>query len=212
MGEKIIYLYLLLNIDRSIGVVENPVRLSLAMTGGGSSSSSSEVRPSMAASPFASNVGIEEEDPKWNKYNTAAGELVSSTKNQTEIPSQMLRRLLLTDERVTGQFDFFYVQNSMTTSQFYWRVVLSFGMYLVYHAFVWMIRTIRKACCTCSFCQDSVSFSRGKLVVTSKGRLICWSLDVDQSFHPDGRCHHSVVNVSHILKVSINSMPHRNCD
>jgi hypothetical protein len=103
--------------------------------------------------------------------------LSENVNDLAETPQQMLQRVLLPNENVTATFDCFFPMFMLPR----WKIVLLVTSTLGLYAFVLMYRAIlrwfyKKKCCT----PGVVEFQRGKVAVTDKGRLICWSTDFNQ--------------------------------
>ena len=121
-----------------------------------------------------------------------------SVRQRLEIPSEMLKRLLLNEESVVGEFDYYYPTPKKYKSiiTHIKLAVFSLGLYVLYVLFSYISRAIL------SFIgMSSLGSNRGKMVVTSKGRLIFWQLTAQQSFGADGRAFFKTAQVTRIMHV-----------
>ena len=123
-------------------------------------------------------------------------------KVHTEIPSDVLARLLLKNESVTGEFDFFYPRRGFSKRFTFLLCVLTLGFYLIILAVQSCLHWLRNKLCPCMACADSIFYKRGKLIVTSRGRLICWFLEVDQQHNADNQTHYRISQNTKIFNVS----------
>eukprot|EP01034_Spumella_vulgaris_P026386 gene26386-32960_t len=158
------------------------------------------------AAPQASTEEEEDEEPTGPEVRvkenmpTSRG-LVPVTRSHTEIPSDMLKRHLLKHEVVTGQFDFYYPQKGFSKRFTFLLIFLTMGMYLVVIGVRNLLNYLRRLLFPCQACADSVYFRRGKLVVTNKGRVICWNMELQQHNRITNQTVYRVGQSTHILNV-----------
>jgi len=123
-----------------------------------------------------------------------------TTRARLEMPSEMLARLLLSGEEVVGEFDYYYpTPNVIKSLVTHVKLTLvSFGLYLLYILFNAMAKSISNCIGI-----GSVASNRGKMIVTSAGRLIFWQLKAKQWrwFGVDGRAYFSTAQVTRIMHV-----------
>lgn len=122
-------------------------------------------------------------------------------KKQIEIPNELLSRVLFAQEKVVGSFDTFFPSNKWSTRTEFFLSLFTLGMYQVYLFFVYIVRCFRHLLCKCEPCQDKVNFQRGKMVITSFGRLLYWDLQVNQKPCLDQKAHHIMRSNLKIFKV-----------
>lgn len=103
--------------------------------------------------------------------------LSENVNDLAETPDQMLKRTLLPNEEVIATFDCFFPTFMLPR----WKIVALLTMTLGLYAFVLLFRAIQRWCYKNNFCTPKVvNFQRGKVAVTTKGRLVCWSVDFNQ--------------------------------
>ena len=110
----------------------------------------------------------------------------------------MLERTLLAGETVAGEYDFYFVERSNLFGKYYWiYVACTLGMYLLADIFYRLAVTLMSICASSGL----LCFRRGKMVITSKGRIIMWELSVSQRKHADARVHYELSHVTNICTV-----------
>lgn len=130
------------------------------------------------------------------------GGLNDVAKGNVEIPSDVINRVLLKDETVVGQFDVFFPEDRFSPKTQFYLTVFSLGLWQVILFFVYLVRLLRHALCACKECADSVYFRRGKLIVTSRGRIVCWETTLRQSNSClDRKTYHHVTSKTQIFHV-----------
>lgn len=103
--------------------------------------------------------------------------LSENVNDLAETPEQMLTRVLLPSENVTATFDCFFPTFMLPRWKIVLLMVCTCGMY----GFVLLHRALLRWCYkTKCLTPKVVEFQRGKVAVTDKGRLICWSTDFKQ--------------------------------
>lgn len=115
----------------------------------------------------------------------------------------MLARYLLKGEVVTGQFDFFYPRKGFSTRFKYFLTFITLGLYMVFVCLRNLVGVLRRLLFPCKACKDPIHLRRGKMVVTNKGRIICWQLEVAQHNSLTNVTTYRVAQNSHILNVSV---------
>ena len=132
------------------------------------------------------------------------GGLNDTIQGNIEVPSEVIRRMLLKNEEVLGQFDVYYPTNSYSPRFIFFMTLCTMGLYHIYRLFISCIVWLRHAMCgTCQSCADEIYFTRGKLIITSKGRLIYWDLTTRQSNSIDGKTYHDISTNTKVFNVSI---------
>lgn len=129
------------------------------------------------------------ENPKW---------LTPIIRARTEVPKQQLSRLLLKGEEVTGQFDVMYETKPPSFLGDLMFYVFTFMTVGVYAAIMAWCPDILPSCICGRYMR------RAKMVVTSKGRVICWDLVISRSlqgFSLDNRIHYSYSNSTTIYMI-----------
>lgn len=95
----------------------------------------------------------------------------------TETPDEALARILLPGEVIKAQFDCYFPDGMIPV----WKLVMLCFMTLGLYLFVLAFRAIRRCCYKYRCCTPSLlTYKRGKLGITNKGRLICWNEKVVQ--------------------------------
>lgn len=94
-----------------------------------------------------------------------------------ESPEQMMKRVLLPGEVVRSEFECYFPTDFVPR----WKIIMLLTITLGLYAFVLLYKSILKWCYKNKCCTPAiVSFTRGKLAITSKGRIICWNEFVSQ--------------------------------
>ena len=94
-----------------------------------------------------------------------------------ETPEEMMERVLMKDEEVRSTFDCFFPTQFIPQWKIMLLIFATGGLYLIVLAYRYVQQWCYKnKCCTPS----QVAFKKGKMAVTSKGRIICWDENVDQ--------------------------------
>ena len=111
--------------------------------------------------------------------------LASNVNVLTETPEEMLQRVLLPDEKLVATFDCMFPTFMLPR----WKLMLLLIFTLGLYGFVLLYRSIARWCYKMKCCTPAVvDFQRGKLAITTRGRLICWSLDFEQVKEQRGCC------------------------
>jgi len=129
------------------------------------------------------------ENPKW---------LTSVLRARTEVPKQHLSRILLKGEEVTGQFDVMYETKPPSLFGDFIFYLLSLMTVGIYAAFLAWCPDLLPSCVCGRYMR------RAKMVVTSKGRVICWNLVISRSlrgFSFDNRVHYKYTNTTTIYMI-----------
>lgn len=138
------------------------------------------------------------------------GGLNSVVKAHVEVPAEVLARLLLKDEAVVAQFDVLYPDLPAEASG--WRprtltrlILCTLGLFQVLlwlrACFHFVRHLLFDGCCE-EGCSDRIAFVRGKLVITSFGRVLHWTQAVTQAAQwLDQRDYHSVEQQTQLLHV-----------
>jgi len=103
-----------------------------------------------------------------------------------ETPQAMLKRVLRPNESVVGEFDCYFPEGMIPVWKIIVLLIVTCGLY----AFVLLVRSIERWCYKNKCCTPPlVQFVRGKLAVTSLGRIICWKEEATQIVPPqDNNC------------------------
>lgn len=114
--------------------------------------------------------------------------ITKDVEEQLEMPSGFLNRVLLLNEgeRVVANFDVMFPQKMIPT----WKIILLLIFTLGLYGIVLLYRFIERMCWRAKICTPSlVEFHRGKMVITTHGRIICWSETCHQAkIHPHPIC------------------------
>ena len=111
--------------------------------------------------------------------------LTKNVDELTETPLDMLERTLLPDEKVVATFDCMFPSFMLPRWKIALLLIFTFGLY----GLVLLYRVILRFCYRIKCCTPAVvDFQRGKMAVTTNGRLICWSLDFEQVKESRGCC------------------------
>lgn len=140
-----------------------------------------KVAPSPVAAPVAAAMDRGDKEKDHNEYKTTPNDLDPGlTKNVIELsetPRQMLSRVLGPDEEVLATFDVKFPGEFIPLWKLVLLCVVTCGLYSFVLFFRWVRRCFyRWRCCVPAL----VSFSFGKMAITSKGRVICWDETVVQ--------------------------------
>ncbi len=124
-----------------------------------------------------------------------------TTRKHLEVPREALDRVLLKDETVLGYFDYYYPQSRMIKSYkaHFVLTLCTAGMYLLYLLACEGIHAFQKF-----FKLEPIGTYRGKMVATSRGRLIFWKLVATQ-WHLcglDGRAHFKTEQNTRIFNIA----------
>ena len=123
-----------------------------------------------------------------------------TTRRRLEMPADMLKRVLLVGETVTGEFDYYYptqkVLKSLVTHVK--LTIVTLGLYLLWAFCQYIVRCIQKFIGI-----ESTASYRGKMVVTSKGRLVFWQVKARQWrwFGIDGRAYFDSAEITRIMHI-----------
>jgi len=119
---------------------------------------------------------LKDGDATFYLHNNPAG-LTAGVDKLAETPVQMLARVLLPQEKVLKEFDVLFPDNFIPRWKIFLYLVVSFGTY----AFVLCARACQRYAWRKRWCTPQlVEFTRGKMAVTSMGRMICWSVYANQ--------------------------------
>ena len=94
-----------------------------------------------------------------------------------ESPEQMMARVLMPGELVRSEFECYFPSKFVPR----WKIIMLLTITCGLYGFVLLFRAIERWCYKAKCCTPRiVSFTRGKLAITSKGRIICWNEYVSQ--------------------------------
>jgi hypothetical protein len=132
------------------------------------------------------------------------------SKQSVDVPSELMARIFLQDEIAIGQFDVFFPEKKLSIRMRFYLTLFTLGLYQVYLFFSYLFGLIRHACCgSCKECDDEIHFSRGKIIVTNKGRLIAWQTSLTQSNFYDRKTYshvHSKTQIFHVDDIAQTSL------
>jgi hypothetical protein len=115
--------------------------------------------------------------------------ITSFMTERLQLPQEVVDDALRPGETVLKQFDVYLPAKKLTTWYHFCWFVCTLGLYIFYLLWKWFKAWCVKlgwfSCCRI----DKISFSRGKMVVTSKGRCITWEQNMYQE--PSGESYNS---------------------
>jgi len=111
------------------------------------------------------------------------------SRDRMQSAEEMLKKNLGPGEEILREFDCFFPEKKRKMWRIILLTVLTLGLYLVYLGILVLIKlfqkfTMRHRCilCCCPCCApNTVHESRGKLAITTKGRVISWIQTYDQT-------------------------------
>lgn len=104
--------------------------------------------------------------------------LTDNVSQLAETPNLALKRTLFKDEVVLKEFNCYFPTKMIPRWKLLLLLIFTLGLYAIVLAYNALIRwCYRNRCCTPAL----VSLERGKLAVTSLGRIICWKTDGKQT-------------------------------
>lgn len=129
------------------------------------------------------------------------GGLTKIIRSRVEVPKQLLERTLMQGEEVTGQFDFFYLENKMDRQLKLALNCMTLGLFSFILTLLAIYRYVRDHLC-CAFCKDRVYNKRGKLSITSFGRVIFWEQELSTyKGSVDQRAHFEITHATRITNI-----------
>jgi hypothetical protein len=159
-----------------------------------------EMNPMNGVSPgmdeYQDDVGGGEKDNM-----SLPGGLTKIIRSRVEVPKQLLERTLMQGEEVTGQFDFYYLEKKMDRQVKLALNCMTLGMFSFFLTLLAIYRYVRDHLC-CAFCRDRVYNKRGKLTITSFGRVIFWDQELaTYKGSLDQRAHFSISHATRITNI-----------
>lgn len=91
-----------------------------------------------------------------------------------EVPKDVITRTLGAGETVIGSFEVYFDSERLSVAEWWFLVITTCGFYLLNK---WLRKIKDIVCCRK---QLIVHYSRGTMVITNKGRCICWKHSYDQ--------------------------------
>lgn len=106
------------------------------------------------------------------KLNEQPVGLLDYTSSLCETPEDAVKRILMNGEVILADFDCYFPYEMLPMWKLIYLCIITCGLY----ALILCYRVIRRACYRMRCCTPkTLSFIRGKMMVTNYGRLICWA-------------------------------------
>lgn len=141
--------------------------------------------------------------PTKDNYPPPKG-LNNIVKNTSDLPAEVQKRIFLQDECVLGEFDTLRTENTSVSPRLHiYLSIFTLGLYDLVLLLMAAYKFIKHVICCCECARDEVFYSRDKLTITNKGRVLHWTLSVLQKNKIDQQTHHTILSSLRVHKVSV---------
>ena len=133
----------------------------------------------------------------YGPENMASPEWISPVvRARVEVPKELISRLLTDKEEPLGQYDFYFSGDKSRTYSTNPKQKSFFG--LIINFFVELFYAIKLVFFDMISFTGLLHYRRGKMIVTSKGRIIFWEILTSQRKHLDGRIYWDINHSTNI--------------